>query len=73
MKSCNKTIRNTLELTKRMLELADEGDASSEDSNCGILYSVLRDSAYRIRKLAEAERASHIKKGWWKGGVDKDG
>jgi hypothetical protein len=33
---------------------------------CGILYGVTRDSAYRIKKLAELEKAAHIKKGWWK-------
>jgi hypothetical protein len=48
-----------------MLHLADEGDAVREDVGCGILYAVLRDSAYKIKKLAEAERAAHTKKGWW--------
>ena len=49
-----------------MLDLADEGDAHREDTGCGVLYAVLRDSAYRIRQMAEAERDAHIKKGWWK-------
>jgi hypothetical protein len=49
-----------------MLDLADEGDAVREDTNCGVLYSVLRDSGYRIKQLAEEEREAHIKKGWWK-------
>lgn len=48
-----------------MLHLADEGDAVREDVGCGILYAVLRDSAYKIKKLAEAEREAHTKKGWW--------
>ena len=65
MKPCDKSIIKTLELTRKMLELADEGDAVREDTNCGILYSVLRDSAYRIKQLAESEREAHIKKGWW--------
>jgi hypothetical protein len=30
------------------------------------LYGVLRDSAYKIRRLAETEKGAHIKKGWWK-------
>jgi len=37
-----------------------------EDNGCGVLYGVLRDSAFKIRKLAEAEKRAHIKKGWWK-------
>jgi hypothetical protein len=49
-----------------MLGLADEGDAVREETGCGVLYGVIRDSAYKIKKLAEAERDAHIKKGWWK-------
>jgi hypothetical protein len=48
-----------------MLKLADEGDAVREDVGCGVLYGVLRDAAYRIKKLAEAERAAHLKKDGW--------
>lgn len=48
-----------------MMELADEGDDVREDAGCGVLYGVMRDSAFRIRKLAEAEVAAHVKKGWW--------
>jgi hypothetical protein len=48
-----------------MLALAVEGVAVREDVVCGILYAVLRDSAYKIKKLAEAEREAHSKKGWW--------
>jgi hypothetical protein len=39
-------IQRSIDLTKRMLTLADEGDAAREDTGCSILYSVLRDSAY---------------------------
>ena len=66
MRPCDNSIVKTLKLAERMLELADEGDAAREDTNCGVLYSVLRDSAYRIRQLAETEREAHRKKGWWK-------
>ena len=47
------------------MELADQGDADREDNGCGILYGVLRDSAYKLKKLAEDEKANHIHKGWW--------
>lgn len=65
MKMCDRSIRKTLELVGEMLELADEGDAVREDTGCGVLYSVVRDSAFKIKKLAEAEKQAHIKKGWW--------
>jgi hypothetical protein len=66
MKPCDKSIRKTLEMVKAMLEVADQGDAVREDTGCGVLYGVVRDSAYRIKKLAEVEKEAHIKKGWWK-------
>ena len=66
MKPCDESISKTLDLVNKMLILADEGDAFREDTSCGVLYGVLRDSAYKIRLLAEAEKEAHIKKGWWK-------
>jgi hypothetical protein len=66
MKQCNEAIKKTLDLVKEMLDLADEGDAVREDTGCGVLYSVVRDSAFKIKKLAEAERDAHIRKGCWK-------
>ena len=49
-----------------MICLAEEGNVDIEDNGCGILYGVLLDSAYKIRKIAEFEKETHIKKGWWK-------
>jgi hypothetical protein len=48
-----------------MIKVADEGDIEREDNGCGILYGVLRDSAYKVKKLAEQEKEKHIEKGWW--------
>ena len=48
-----------------MIHLADRGEADREDNGCGILYGVLRDSAYKLKKLAEEEKRNHIRKGWW--------
>ena len=53
-------------MTERMLHLAQEGDRVREDVGCGILYAVIRDCAYKVRRLAEAERDAHVKKGWWR-------
>jgi hypothetical protein len=66
MRECDESIKETLEMVEKMLNLADKGDEVREDSGCGVLYGVLRDSAFRIKQLAEAEREMHIKKGWWK-------
>ena len=66
MRQCDIYIKETIELAKAMLVQADRGDAVREDTGCGILYGVLRDSALKIRQLAEAEKKIHIDKGWWK-------
>ena len=66
MKPCDESIQKTLKLVEDMLNLADGGDAVREDTGCGVLYGVVKDSAYKIKKLAEAEKDAHIKKGWWK-------
>jgi hypothetical protein len=52
-------IQITLALASRMAEAADEGDRVREDDGCGVLYGVLRDSAYKIKQLAEAEWERH--------------
>jgi len=66
MKPCDESLHKTLEMAGAMLALADEGDAVREDNGCGILYGVVRDSAYKIRQLAEAEKQAHVRKGWWR-------
>ena len=65
VKPCNLHIINTLKLADEMIGLADRGDADREDNGCGILYGVLRDSAFKLKKLAEEEKLNHIRKGWW--------
>lgn len=64
-KTANECLKKTLELAALMLELADAGDAAREDVGCGVLYGVLRDSAYKLQKLAEAEREAHLQKVGW--------
>ncbi|MDH4204268.1 MAG: hypothetical protein OEV45_01960 [Desulfobacteraceae bacterium] len=65
MRRCNHNIRKTLNLVDEMIRVADKGDIEREDNGCGILYGVLRDSAYKVKKLAEQEKEKHIAKGWW--------
>ena len=52
-------LQRTLQLAERMLRLADRGDAVRDDPGCGVVYGVLRDSAYKLKQLAEAERQAH--------------
>ena len=65
MKPCDENIKKTLELVNQMIRLADKGDVEREDTGCGIMYGILRDSAYKIKNLAEEEKEAHKKKGWW--------
>ena len=66
MRPCDEHIKKILDLMQKMFNLADEGDAVREDTKCGVLCSILRDSAYNIRQLAEAEKEAHKKIRWWK-------
>jgi hypothetical protein len=66
LRRCDESIEETLNLVEQMLKLADQGDDAREDPGCGVLYGILRDSAYKIKQTAEAERVIHIKKGWWR-------
>ena len=70
MRSCDKNIKNTLNVAEEMIKVADKGDIDREDIGCGILYGVLRDAAYKVKKLAEKEKEAHIQKGWWKKDVE---
>ncbi len=62
MKKCDEVLSKILQLTETMVELADQGDETREDVGCGVLYGLLRDSAFKIRKVAEQERDDHIKR-----------
>jgi len=66
VRPCNQNIREALELAEKMLFLADRGDAQREDTGCGVLYGVVRDTAFKIRRLAGAEKKAHQLKGWWR-------
>lgn len=66
LKPCDRNILKTLKLAEEMIALADQGDADREDVGCGVLYGVLRDTAYKLKRMAEAEKRSHQEKGWWR-------
>lgn len=62
MKECDKMLEQALRLTDLMVETADLGDSAREDVGCGVLYGLLRDSAFKIRKVAEEEVEAHRRK-----------
>jgi hypothetical protein len=66
VRPCNENIKKTLQLVEEMISLANKGDNEREDVGCGILYGILRDSAYKLKKIADEEMKIHINKGWWK-------
>ena len=65
MRLCNENIVEALRLVEEMLRLAEKGDLEREDVGCGVLYGIIRDSAYKIRQVAERERDAHRMKGAW--------
>ena len=65
MKLCNKHIKEVLEIVQHMIELAESGAMDSEDNSCVALYGIIKDSAYRIRQMAEKERQQHMARGTW--------
>jgi hypothetical protein len=64
-KPYNDNLRKLLQMTRDMLALSDEGDRDRNDDACGIIFGILRDTGYRLRKLAEEECEKHREKGKW--------
>ncbi len=65
MKECNKNLIKVLEYVKDLLFLADKGDLEREDGGCGVIYGLIRDSAYKIRTETIKEIEQHKAKGMW--------
>jgi len=65
MRKCNEHILEALELSRRLIILSDEGEIAAEDDGCVVLYGVIRDCAYEIRRKAEKEREAHVARGVW--------
>jgi hypothetical protein len=61
----NQNVVEVLRLSRDMMLLADKGDATRKDASCGVLYGTLRDTAYKLRHLAEHEIQVHKDAGIW--------
>jgi hypothetical protein len=55
----NRHLEAVIALCGEMLELADLGDHFRADYRCGVVFGTLRDSAYKIRRLAKDELHRH--------------
>jgi len=64
-KPYNDNLKRLIQMTRDMLALSDEGDRDRNDDTCGIIYGILRDTGYRLRKLAEEECDKHKSSGKW--------
>jgi len=63
--SCNEHIKESLDLVRSLIILADEGERDSGDDGCRLLYGVIRDCAYKIKNEAERERLAHQTNNKW--------
>ncbi len=73
MEKCNQHILTALELSRSLLSLADSGQLDADDDTCHLLYAVIRDCGYKVRKQAEIERDKHVAQGRWEGVLAEGG
>ena len=65
MKKCNKNLLKVLDEVHKLLLIADIGDLQRNDIECGALYGVIREKAYKIKELTEKEIKNHKKTKMW--------
>lgn len=65
MRPCNNNLLTVLEYVKRLLSMADKGDMEREDDGCGVVFGIVRDSAYKMKDQAEKEIEKHKRLGKW--------
>jgi hypothetical protein len=65
--ACNRYIRRSLDMARRLTLLADQMDARCDDDGCAVMSGVVRDCAYKIRGRAELEKQERKIKGLWGG------
>ena len=56
--SCKNTklISEAMKLTDTMLSISEHGAESCDDDSCRLIFGVIRDCGYRIRKTVEEEQ-----------------
>lgn len=53
-------LQESLELSGKMLDLAERGVEGCPDDGCLTVYGIIRDCAYTIRRSAENELKIHV-------------
>ena len=54
--SNKKLITDAIKLAEEMLRMAENGILSCKDDSCLLLYGIIRDCGYKIRKTVEEEQ-----------------
>jgi hypothetical protein len=54
--SDSKAITEASQLADRMLEIAEKGIVSCEDDGCMMVYGIIRDCGYKIRRTVDQEQ-----------------
>lgn len=62
---CTRYIRQAMEASQALMNLADGGEGETEDSGCFVLSGVIRDCAHKIRSQAELEMQARKAQGMW--------
>ncbi|MGD9201045.1 MAG: hypothetical protein PVI26_05750 [Chitinispirillia bacterium] len=65
MREDSKSLLKVLEYVNNLLNIADIGDTEMEDDRCGVLYGIVKDSAYQIKEQVEKEIENHKHQGRW--------
>ena len=66
MNKCNINLEELLKAANTLLEISNTGDIDRDDSSCGVLYGIARDSAFKLIQQTEAEILKHKDSGKWK-------
>jgi|DewCreStandDraft_4_1066084.scaffolds.fasta_scaffold02641_13 hypothetical protein len=53
----NRYLARAARLGRSLIRLADEAERARLDNSCRILYGIVRDMGYRIRRLVSEERS----------------
>jgi hypothetical protein len=59
MGQAERYILESLQLSRRLMILADKGEADAEEDSCLALFGEIRDCAYRIQSRAKFEQEVH--------------
>lgn len=59
MDSTNVHIHRLLDLCEELIELAVEGSDAAEDDGCLLLYGLVQDCAYKMRRAGKDELSVH--------------